>query len=117
VQPIYIDDVTVCIEKAVTGSGFLNEIYEIGGPEQLTYEEVTRAIAAAMGINRPVMHMPLLFLKPMARVLETLLSKPPITTNQLIMLQEDNVCSTRDIQDACGRAPVVFRDGLKKFIE
>ncbi len=116
VQPIYIDDVVDCIVKAVTSEAFLNEIYEVGGPEQLTYEEVTREIAEAMGATRPVVHMPMFFMKPMARVLESVLPKPPISTGQLIMLEEDNVCSLRDICDACGSAPIKFRDGLRKFI-
>jgi NADH dehydrogenase len=103
--------------KAVTSDSFLNEIYEVGGPEQLTYEEVTRAIAEALAINRPTVHMPLFFMKPMARVLEAVLPKPPLTTEQLILLQEDNVCSMRDVCDACGSAPVTFREGLKKFIK
>lgn len=116
VQPIFIDDVVSCIVKAVTCDACLNDIYELGGPEQLTYEEVTRAIAEAMGVHRPAVHVPLLFLKPMARVLETVFPKPPLTTDQLIMLQEDNVCSLRDIRDAFGIEPVRFRDGIRKFI-
>lgn len=116
VQPIYIDDVVNCITKAVTGDSFLNEIYEIGGPEQLTYEDVTKAIAEVMGIHRPVARMPLLFMKPMARILEAVLPTPPITTDQLIMLQEDNVCSVRDICDACGKPPIRFREGLARFM-
>jgi NADH dehydrogenase len=116
VQPIYIDDVVSCMVKAVTGDAFLNEIYEIGGPDQLTYEEVTKAIAEAMGIKRTAVHVPLFFMKPIARALETMLSNPPLTTDQLIMLQEDNVCSMRDIRDAFGIEPLAFREGLRKFI-
>jgi NADH dehydrogenase len=116
VQPIFIEDVVACIIKAVTGEAFLNEIYEVGGPEQLTYEEVTRAIAAAMGVERPVLRMPLFFMRPAARLFEALLSNPPITTGQLVMLEEDNICSTRDISEACGRAPIPFSEGLKRFI-
>lgn len=116
VQPIYIDDVVSCMVKVVIGDAFLNEIYEIGGPDQLTYEEVTKAIAEAMGLKRPAVHVPLFFMKPIARALETVLSNPPVTTNQLIMLQEDNVCSMRDIRDAFGIEPLAFRDGLRKFI-
>ena len=116
VQPVYIDDVVSCIVKAVTGDAFLNEIYEIGGPDQLTYEEVTKAIAEAMGIKRPSVHVPLFFMKPIARALETVLSNPPLTRDQLIMLQEDNVCSLRDIRDAFGIEPLAFREGLRKFI-
>jgi NADH dehydrogenase len=116
IQPIFIDDVVACIAKAVSSDCCLNEIYEIGGPEQLTYEEVTVAIAEALGVKRPTVHMPLFFMKTMARVLEAVLPKPPVTTDQLIMLQEDNVCSMRDIRDAFGIEPVAFREGLRKFI-
>ncbi len=116
VQPIYIDDVVNCIVKAVTGDAFLNEIYEIGGPEQLTYEEVTRIIAEALGIRRPVLRMPLFLMRTAARLLETVLAKPPITTEQLIMLQEDNVCTVRDFCEACGSEPLKFREGLKRFL-
>lgn len=116
VQPIYIDDVVSCMVKVVIGDAFLNEIYEIGGPDQLTYKEVTAAIAEVMGLKRLAVHVPLFFVKPIAHALETVLSNPPLTTDQLIMLQEDNVCSMRDIRDAFGIEPLAFRDGLKKFI-
>ena len=117
VQPIFIDDVVSCILKAVTSEAFLNEIYEIGGPDQLTYEEVTTMIAEAMGVNRPALHMPLLFVRSMVRMFEMLLPKPPVTTDQLIMLQEDNICSMRDIRESFGVEPIGFRDGLSKFIK
>jgi len=116
IQPLSVDDVAACIRKIVTSDSFLNEIYEIGGPEQLTYEEVTAMIADAMGIKRPTLHMPLFFVKTAARVLEAVLPRSPVTTDQLIMLQEDNVCSMRDIRDAFGIEPLKFSEGLRKFI-
>ena len=116
VQPIYIDDVVRCIKKAVSNDAYFNEICEIGGPDQLTYEEVTTAIAAAMGVKRPKVHIPMAFLKPAAKVLQAVLPKPPVTTDQLIMLQENNVCSPQDIRDAFGIKPIAFKDGLQRFI-
>jgi len=116
VQPIFIDDVTACLAKIVTSGPHLNKVYEIGGPEQLTYEEVTKAIAAALGVNRPTVHMPLFFMRGMAKIAEAVLPKPPVTTDQLIMMQEDNVCDLRDIREALSIEPVVFRDGLAKFL-
>ncbi len=115
-QPISIDDVVAVILKIVTSDSFLNEMYEIGGPEQLTYEEVTQAIADALGVRRPMVHMPLFFIQTAAHLLESLLPRPPVTTDQLIMLQEDVVCSMRDIRDAFGIEPVKFREGLSRFI-
>ena len=116
IQPIFIDDVVECLRKIVTSESFINKIYEIGGPDELTYEEVTKAIARAMGVDRPVVHMPLFFMRTMAMVAETVLSKPPVTTDQLIMLQEDNVCSLRDIREVFGVEPVKFREGLSRFL-
>lgn len=116
VQPIFIDDVVTCILKAVTADCCLNEICEIGGPDQLTYEDVTVSIADALGIQRPILHLPLFFMRPMAKVLEAVLPRPPVTTDQLIMLQEDTVCNMRDIRDAFGLEPIGFREGLKKFM-
>jgi hypothetical protein len=55
-------------------------------------------------------------MKPMARILETVLPKPPMTTDQLIMLQEDNVCGMQDIRDVFGIDPIKFQEGLKRFI-
>jgi uncharacterized protein YbjT (DUF2867 family) len=116
VQPIFIDDVNECIRKISTSDSYFNEMYEIGGPEQLTYEEVMKAIAAALGIKRPTVHMPMFFMRTMAKVTEIVLSKPPVTTDQLIMLQEDNICSMRDIREVFGIEPVKFREGLAKFL-
>jgi uncharacterized protein YbjT (DUF2867 family) len=116
IQPIFIDDVNECIRKIVTSDSYFNEIYEIGGPEQLTYEEVTKAIAAALGIKRPTVHMPMFFMRTLAKVAETVLPKAPVTTDQLIMLQEDNVCDMRDIREVFGIEPVKFREGLTIFL-
>ncbi len=116
IQPIFIDDVVTCIEKIVTSDAFLNKTYEIGGPEQLTYEEVTKAIAGAMGLRRPTLHMPMFFMKSAAKLMETVLPKPPVTTDQLVMLQEDNVCSMKDIREAFGVEPARFKEGLDRFL-
>lgn len=116
VQPIFIDDVVTCILKTVTSECCLNEIYEIGGPDQLSYEEVTVAIADAMGVRRPTLHLPLFFMKSMATVFEAVLPKAPVTMDQLIMLQEDTVCNMRDIRDAFGIEPIGFSEGLIKFL-
>jgi hypothetical protein len=39
-----------------------------------------------------------------------------VTADQLIMLQEDTVCSMSDIREVFGIEPIGFRVGLKKFI-
>jgi uncharacterized protein YbjT (DUF2867 family) len=117
IQPIYIDDVASCIAKILANGQHTGKTYEIGGPEQLTYAEVTTTIAGALGVKRPMVRVPMFFMNPMAKVAETFLSKPPVTTDQLIMLQEDNVCDSNDIRETFGIDPVKFREGLAKFLK
>jgi uncharacterized protein YbjT (DUF2867 family) len=116
VQPLYIDDAVSCIVKAITGDSFLNEMFEIGGPDQLTYEEMIGAVADALGVYRPTIHVPVFLARSAVRLLETVLPVSPVTSDQIIMLQEDNICTMRDIRDAFGIEPIKFREGLKKFI-
>jgi uncharacterized protein YbjT (DUF2867 family) len=116
IQPIFIDDVVACILKAVTGDSFLSKTYEIGGPEQLTYEAVFRAVSDALNIHRTSLHIPLAFMRPVATILGTVLPRPPLTTDQLTMLQEDNVCGMQDIRDSFGIDPIGFQEGLKRFL-
>ncbi|MEK6744631.1 MAG: complex I NDUFA9 subunit family protein [Nitrospirota bacterium] len=116
IQPIYIEDAVSCLVKIAAGGQHLGKTYEVGGPEELTYEEVTKAIAKALGVDRRVVHMPLSFMRGIALVAETVLSKAPVTMDQLIMLQEDNVCDMKDIREVFGIEPVEFREGLVKFL-
>jgi NADH dehydrogenase len=117
VQPIYIEDVASCIMKILANGQHIGKTYEIGGPEQLTYTEVTKAIAGALGVKRPMVHVPMFFMNTMTKVAETFLTKPPVTTDQLIMLQEDNVCNRNDLRETFGIDPVKFREGLAKFLK
>jgi NADH dehydrogenase len=103
--------------KILADGRYLGKAYEIGGPDQLTYEEVTKAIAEALGVKRPMVHVPMFFMGPMAKIAETFLPKPPVTTDQLIMLQEDNVCERNDLRETFGIEPVKFREGLAKFLK
>jgi NADH dehydrogenase len=112
VQPLFINDEVACILKAVTSDAYLNELYELGGRAI-----PTRATVAIAGPeSRPAVHMPLFIMKTVAKALEAVLTKPPLTTDQLIMIEEDNVCTLRDIRDAFGIEPIKFREGLRKFI-
>jgi uncharacterized protein YbjT (DUF2867 family) len=116
VQPVFIDDVVVCVMKAFADESYLNTLHEIGGPEQLTYEQVTVILAEILGVRRPVLHLPLALMKPVAGLLEMLLPVPPLTTDQLIMLQEDNICGVQNMRNGFGIEPISFRKGLARFI-
>ena len=51
-QPIAITDVLEILVKAISEPGGENHVYEIGGPDQLSYEEMMRVYAEIAGLPR-----------------------------------------------------------------
>ena len=68
-----------------------------------------------LGSKKPTVHVPLCLVRPAAAVMERLLPHPPITSEQLDMLQKDNVCYTGTLE-GLGINPTPFKAGLKKFL-
>ena len=59
--------------------------------------------------------MPLMF--PAASVLEAILPRPPITTDQLLNLRRDNVCDNGPVRAAFGIEPLPLAQALAKADE
>jgi len=118
-QPIGVDDLVTCIAACLpAGQAGLKEdthdrqTVEVGGPEQLTYNELIDVISAALGKRRPRVHIPLWLMRPGARVLQSVLSNPPVTADQLAMLSKDNITELDAVPRQFGFAPGRLADGL-----
>jgi NADH dehydrogenase len=72
-------------------------------------------IKEALGSKKPTVHVPLCLVRPAAAVMERLLPRPPVTNEQLDMLQKDNVCDIGSL-GAFGISPTTFKAGLKSFL-
>jgi hypothetical protein len=59
-QPIAIDDVIAYLLKAMEPTPTGNSVYEIGGPERVSYEELMKEFARQHGIKRWILPVPFL---------------------------------------------------------
>ncbi len=114
VQPIYVENTVDCIIKSLTGP--TNRIFEIAGPEQMTYRELYLTLMDVLGIKKPTIGVPIWLVWPMAYIQERTMEKPTITTQQLIMLREDNICDIREMQEVFNIELVPLRNALRKFL-
>ncbi len=90
-QPIWVEDVAAYFAKAVDLAGAANRTFELGGPDQVTWNELYERIARVLGKRRARVHVPVGLMRVGATVAE-LLPRPPITRDQLTMLEAgDNV--------------------------
>ena len=68
-QPLAVDDLAVAVERALTDPEHARQVYEIGGPEWVTYRQIVDRVMAATGIRRfavPV-PIPVISARPMPR--------------------------------------------------
>ncbi|CAG0970646.1 partial NADH dehydrogenase,E; NADH dehydrogenase, partial [Methanosarcinales archaeon] len=98
VQPIYVENTIDCVIKSLMEPRIKNRIFEIAGPYQITYRELFLTLMDVLTIKKPALEIPIWLMWPAAYILERLIEKPPITTQQLIMLQEDNICDIKEMQ-------------------
>ncbi len=88
-QPVSVDDVSQTIVQSLTKPETIGNIYEIGGPETLSYRELVSAIAHAMGSKKPEIKIPLWLMTSLARLFSPF-SWFPITADQIAMLRNGN---------------------------
>lgn len=111
-QPIYVADVAQAIALAAQGAVKTGKIYELGGPEVVTMEQVIERVLEQTRRQRLVLPMPEFIAKPVASVL-SILPNPLLTPDQVIQLGIDNVVSPEAIKqkrtlEAFGIAPTTM---------
>ena len=92
-QPIWVEDVAQFFAQAVDAPGAAGRLFEIGGPEAVTWNELYARIKKVLGVRRGTMHLPVGLVRAGATIAERL-PGAPVTRDQLTMLTEggDNVC-------------------------
>jgi len=91
-RPIFIGDVTTCFAHALTTEAATNQTIALGGADELSLNQVLAEIARCAGVRKPAIHIPLPLMFPGARIAQALLRNPPVTVDQLRMLQEGSTC-------------------------
>ena len=94
IQPIWVDDVAACFDKAIDLEAATNRTFELGGPDVVTWNEFWGWLKRALGMRRPSVHVPVGLMRMNALVTERLPGNIPLTRDLLKMLElGDNVIS------------------------
>jgi uncharacterized protein YbjT (DUF2867 family) len=91
-QPVFVGDVAAAIANATEGNAKPGTIYELGGPEVKTFEQLLRDMLAIIERKRLLIPVPYFAAKIKATLLQYW-PKPPLTPDQVELLKVDNVVS------------------------
>lgn len=95
-QPVYAGDVATAVARACAGQAEPGGIYELGGPEIVTFRQILDKVQAWTGRKRAYVALPF-----WAAKLGAILTWPlpnglrPLTVDQVRLLQVDNVVSAQ----------------------
>lgn len=93
-QPVYVGDVAEAIARAVDGELKGGTVYELGGPEVMTFRECLEEVLRVTRRKRLFVDIPWWAARAQGRILG-LLPKPLLTADQVTLLQHDNVVSDK----------------------
>jgi uncharacterized protein YbjT (DUF2867 family) len=91
-QPAYVEDVADAIARALQRTEMQAMTFECGGPRVYTYEELLRTIAHEAKLKPMLIPIPFAAWHALAWFAE-MLPSPPVTRNQVELMQVDNVSS------------------------
>jgi len=89
-QPVFVGDVADAAIAALTDDEAQGKIYELGGPETLSFEEIYKRLFSYTGQSPILFPLPYGMAKFQAFFMG-LLPKPPLTRDQVESLKTDNV--------------------------
>lgn len=116
-QPVAVEQVAEAFARALEQERTAGQTYEVGGPRPYPFTEILDLIGAALG-KRKVrkLYQPLGVMRPLVACLERL---PffPLTSDQLVMLEEHNVCDAEPFFKTFGLTPLPFPDGLRRMFQ
>lgn len=114
-QPIYVGDVAHCFVQSLSDPKTDKRTFELGGSEKFTLQEIIKTIMRVLDTARVLIPIPTSFMYAPAFLFQSVLKNPPITLNQLKMLEEDNTCDMKEVLGVFSFSPLPLEEGLKEY--
>lgn len=118
VQPVFVDDVAACVAESLRRPEAENKIFEAGGPQILTMNEVVRTLLEVLGVRKPMLHSPVFLVRLAARLLVRLPGRP-LSPAAIDFATGDAVVgldAVQTLQAALGVTPRPLVDGLTGYL-
>jgi nucleoside-diphosphate-sugar epimerase len=113
-RPLFLDDLVDVILAVLARPELAGRIYDVGGPDVVTYDEFLSAICNAIGRRCRTIHLPLGVSFALAWTLERILPTPPLTTDNVRGAIRDAQCDSRALERDMTLPQTPLTEGLKR---
>ncbi len=104
-QPLSVVDLAIAIEKSATERYRSGSVYELGGPEHMTYRQIVDAVMRATGKRRLKLNMPVPLIGALTAVTDRVLPIFPVSHDQIRSLGRPNSTDLDSFESAFGITP------------
>jgi NADH dehydrogenase len=114
-QPVSVTTVAQGFEKALDPKTAKEQTLDVGGPDNVTFDEIMDTLARVMGKSIVKIHMPVL---PLRLATSALQHAPgyPLTTDQITMLLEGSTCDEKPFYEILGLEPISLEQTLRDAV-
>ncbi len=109
-QPIWVEDLAECLALTTGNPALQGQTVTLGGPEQVSYEDMIDLIMNTLPLHRPKLHLPVALMRPAVALMPIIYKDPPITSTQLNMINLDSITDIDAVQRTYGFQPASLRD-------
>ena len=92
------------------------QAFDLCGPEVMSYASILLTLANALNVRKPVVHVPIGFMRLVIGMAETLHLPFPITNEQLTMLLAGSRCARREVLPF-DLPEISFKEGIAEMFE
>ena len=113
--PVFVDDVGALVADALETPAANDRVFEVGGPQTLTMDEVIREALKVLHRRRPIIHAPVGLMKLAAAPL-TVLPSPPMTANAIDFIVQSAPVDTKELSETFPRRLTPLSEALASYL-
>lgn len=127
VDPIYVEDVARCAADAARREDCKDAVFELGGPERLTMDEILRSVQSVLRgsrplpfellarLGQPLLHHPARLMKLLALPMQ-LLPEPILSPGAIDFILQEVPVDAKPASDYFGFPFCTLREGLREYL-
>ena len=115
--PIYVEDVSKAIVSCIEHENTIGKIYDLAGPDFITFDDLIDKICEKMGIRRLKLHIPFSVALIIAKFVAKISSQPPITVSNVLGSNQDTKIDINPARKDFGFEPIDLATGFRIIFE
>lgn len=111
-QPLWIEDLVTCLVWSLDNSDTINRTYEVGGPEYLTFRQISELVLREAGLSRRMVRIGPPYLRTLTVVLEAMFPALPVSVYWLDYLAANRTTALDTLPRSFNLMPSRFSQRL-----